>query len=62
MKKSVKKLVLNRETLYALEENVLREAVGGVSMRTCGDPCTAACTLDPCYGPSDRCTFGFCTK
>ena len=63
MKKSLKKLILNRETLYALEEGPMREAVGGLSVRSCGDPCTATCTVYPCYAASDNCSFAaHCTK
>jgi hypothetical protein len=63
MKKNLKKLVLHKETLHALEESVLREAVGGLSLRTCGTPCSAACTVAPCYAPSDNCSFAAnCTK
>ena len=63
MKKNMKKLVLHRETLRALEAGAIREAVGGVSVRTCGDPCSAACSVYPCVGPSDACSFAaHCTK
>jgi hypothetical protein len=44
MRKSLKKkLSLNRETLRALEDRSLQEAVGGVKTHTCGDPCTTTC-------------------
>ena len=56
MKKSPKKLSLHRETLRSLEESAIQEVVGGVSVRTCGTPCSATCTFDPCISPSDRCT------
>jgi hypothetical protein len=63
MKKNVKKLVLHRETLRALEESTIREAVGGVSVRTCGSPCSATCTVAPCVAASDACSFAaHCTK
>jgi hypothetical protein len=63
MKKNLKKLALHRETLRALEEGAIREAVGGVSARTCGSPCSAACTVYPCAEPSDACSFAaHCTK
>jgi hypothetical protein len=63
MKKRVKKLILHRETLCALEENVIPAVVGGVSARTCGSPCSAACTVYPCAEPSDACSFAaHCTK
>ncbi len=57
MKKNLKKLALHRETLHALEGGALQAAVGGVSLNTCGSPCTAACTVYPCYAPSDNCSF-----
>lgn len=63
MKKRMKKLNLNRETLRSMEEGAMQEAVGGVSARTCGSPCSAACTAYPCSGPSDGCSFSpNCTK
>lgn len=63
MKKSVKKLALHRETLRALEEGAIQAAVGGVSARTCGSPCSAACTVYPCVAVSDACSFSpGCTK
>jgi len=63
MKKSLKKLALHRETLRALAEDTIQAAVGGVSARTCGTPCSATCTAYPCNGPSDACSFTYpCTK
>jgi len=63
MKKSVKKLALHRETLRALAEDTIQVAVGGVSARTCGTPCSATCTVYPCAERSDACSFNFgCTK
>ena len=63
MKKSLKKLSLHRETLRSLEEGAVREVVGGVSVRSCGTPCSAACSVAPCVGPSDNCSFAaHCTK
>jgi hypothetical protein len=63
MKKSLKKLTLTRETLHALEESVTRAVVGGVSARTCGSPCSATCTVDPCVERSADCSIGYrCTK
>jgi hypothetical protein len=63
MKKKLKKLALHRETLRALEEGAIREAVGGMSVRTCGSPCSATCSVEPCVSPSDACSFGaHCTK
>jgi len=63
MKKSVKKLALHRETLRALEKGAVKEAVGGISARTCGSPCSAACTVSPCIAASDACSFSpGCTK
>ncbi len=56
MKKSLKKLVLNRETLHALDASRMADVVGGLSRATCGTPCSAACSVDPC-GPSDACSF-----
>ena len=57
MKKSFKgRLGLHRETLRLLELGPLRKVAGGcvpVSLRTCGKPCSAACTgdctLTSCY-------------
>ena len=58
-----KKLVLHRETLHALEEGAIREIVGGVSVRTCGTPCSATCSVYPCVAPSDACSLAaHCTK
>jgi hypothetical protein len=63
MKKSAKKLTLHRETLRALEEGAIQAAMGGISARTCGSPCSAACTVQPCAEPSDACSFAArCTK
>jgi hypothetical protein len=63
MKKNLKKLALHRETLRALEEGAIRNVVGGVSLQTCGSPCSAACTVVPCAAPSDACSFAArCTK
>jgi len=63
MKKRLKKLALNRETLRVLEEGAIQEAVGGVSARTCGSPCSATCTVYPCAEASDACSFAArCTK
>lgn len=63
MKKRLKKLNLHRETLRALEEGATQAAVGGVSARTCGSPCSAACTVEPCVAASDACSFSpRCTK
>lgn len=63
MKKRVKKLSLNRETLRTMEEGAIQEAVGGLSARTCGSPCSAACTVAPCVAASDACSFSpRCTK
>jgi len=63
MKKSLKKLALHRETLCALEEGSIQAAVGGVSARTCGSPCSATCTVYPCVVASDACSFSpGCTK
>ena len=63
MKKSLKKLVLHRETLRALGESAIQAAVGGVSVRTCGSPCSATCTVAPCVAASDACSFAaHCTK
>ena len=63
MKKRVKKLALHRETLRSLEEGAIQEVVGGVSVRTCGSPCSATCTVYPCVAASDNCSFAArCTK
>lgn len=62
MKKGLKKLALHRETLRSLEEGAIQQVVGGLSARTCGTPCSAACTVDPCYERSDRCSYYPCTK
>jgi hypothetical protein len=63
MKKNLKKLTLHRETLHALEEGPIQQVLGGLSARTCGSPCSATCTVNPCYEPSDRCSFTYpCTK
>lgn len=63
MKKRLKKLALHRETLRALEKGETQAAVGGVSARTCGSPCSAACTVAPCVEVSDACSFSpRCTK
>lgn len=63
MRKNVKKLVLHRETLRVLEESMIQDAVGGVSARTCGSPCSATCTVYPCVAVSDACSFSpGCTK
>jgi hypothetical protein len=53
MKKTVKKLVLNRETLVDLEQS-LRQVAGGITLRcqysgyqTCGT-CESVCTTNYC--------------
>lgn len=63
MKKSLRKLALHRETLCSLEEGVLPAVMGAASARTCGSPCSAACTVYPCFGPSEACSFTYpCTR
>lgn len=63
MKKSLKKLALHRETLRSLEDGAIQEVVGGLTARTCGSPCSATCTVEPCYAASDRCSFTYpCTR
>ncbi len=63
MKRKLKKLALHRETLRPLREGEAVGAVGGVSVRTCGSPCSAACTVAPCVAASDACSFApRCTK
>lgn len=63
MKKSVKKLALHRETLCFLAESTIQAAVGGLTARTCGSPCSAACSVAPCVAASDACSFSpGCTK
>jgi hypothetical protein len=63
MKKRVKKLNLHRETLRALDGGEIEAAVGGLTARTCGSPCSAACTVEPCVAASDACSFApRCTK
>ena len=63
MKKRSKKLALHRETLRSLEEGETQVVMGGLSARTCGSPCSAACTVNPCAEPSDACSFAArCTK
>jgi hypothetical protein len=63
MKKNLKKLALHRETLRALEDGAMQEAVGGISVQSCGSPCSAACTVAPCHSPSDACSLAArCTK
>jgi hypothetical protein len=57
MKKNLKKLSLHRETLRALGDGAIRGAMGGVSVDTCGSPCTATCTVAPCRDPSAACSF-----
>jgi hypothetical protein len=63
MKKKRMKLSLHRETLRALEKGEIQEVWGGLSARTCGSPCSAACTVAPCQAASDACSFApRCTK
>lgn len=63
MKKSAKKLALHRETLRALESGTLRDVAAAATARTCGSPCSAACTVQPCQAASDACSFTYpCTK
>ena len=50
MKKQIKKLTLNRETLRDLDENRLHEVAGGVPSHkytNCGS-CGIACTVIDC--------------
>jgi hypothetical protein len=63
MKRNLKKLALHRETLRSLKEGEVEAAVGGATARTCGSPCSATCTVDPCIAASDACSFApRCTK
>ncbi len=63
MKKLVKKLALHRETLCSLEDGKMEVVMGGASVRTCGNPCSATCTVYPCLGPSEACSFTYpCTR
>lgn len=53
MKKRVKKLVLNKETLRNLSENELQKAAGGDTTTPCFSPprvCTPLCTVTRCTG------------
>jgi len=62
-KNKLLKLSLNRETIHALEDGAIQAVVGGLTARTCGNPCSAACTVNPCYEASDRCSYTYpCTK
>jgi hypothetical protein len=47
MKKELRKLTLNRETLWRLEERGLQEAVGGSVIRTVESGC-GGCITDLC--------------
>lgn len=57
MKKTTKKLVLNRETIKVLSEDQMRGAVGAATMFGCGPGatleftcnCTEAYTCNSCY-------------
>ncbi len=52
MKKASKSLRLHRETLQNLDadSSALRALVGGVSINTCGNPCTIECSNISCTG------------
>jgi len=45
MKKTVKKLALNHETVRRLDDKVLVEVQGGVSLLACASDATGACSL-----------------
>jgi hypothetical protein len=45
MKKTVKKLSLNQETLRNLDDKVLAEIHGGLTLAACASVATAACSL-----------------
>ncbi len=58
-----KKLNLHRETVRALVDGETQAAIGGATVRTCGSPCSALCTVAPCFAASDACSFApRCTK
>ena len=58
-----KKLSLHRETVRALVDGEVLVAFGGATVRTCGSPCSAACTVAPCVAASDACSFApRCTR
>lgn len=63
MKRNLKKLALHRETLRSLKAGEVEVVVGGATVRTCGSPCSATCTVAPCIAASDACSFAaHCTK
>jgi bacteriocin-like protein len=45
MKKSVKKLSLNQETVRRLDDKALANIQGGVSLLACASDATKACSL-----------------
>jgi hypothetical protein len=59
MKKTVGTLSLHRETLHHLDVGAagLQAAVGGVTVQTCGNPCTIICSNVSCTG---SCVQGGC--
>jgi hypothetical protein len=45
MKKTVKKLSLNHETVRCLDDKALTEVQGGATLAACASLATAACSL-----------------
>ena len=45
MKKTVKKLSLNQETVRNLDDKALAEVNGGVTLAACGSNATGPCSL-----------------
>jgi hypothetical protein len=53
MRKTIKKMVLSRETLRNLESTAIREALGGASIKVVCNSGTATATASACVcGPS----------
>jgi hypothetical protein len=57
-KKTVRKLVLSRETLVGLDRNDLGQALGGATAR-CSDV-VGSCGLNTCTSCSPTCTSRLC--
>lgn len=60
MKKNPKKLSLSRETLRSLDAREVGDqgAVGGLAtFKTCGNPCSIACSNYTCETCVKPCTF-----
>ncbi len=61
MKKNLRKLTLNRDTVRNLSAPTLQDAVGGMVLQGSVPRCSGACTPVSCHGSCNAaCTLGSC--